>query len=73
MNIGTECGIIEQNIHHNLNWTYEFKVLRITIMADLKQLYELNLPFMLQQVQNIIQIWRRRNLTILGKVCVIKS
>ena len=57
-----------------LTWkTNSFRYLGINFSLNVKALYELNFIPKLTQIQQIINCWRSRNLSLIGKITVIKS
>ena len=53
--------------------TTGFKLLGITFDVDLDKMIGINYMDKIAQIQNSIKMWRRRFLTPLGKITVIKS
>ena len=61
-----------KNIH--LEWTDEpFSLLGIKFSTNLKDIAELNFTDRLNDIQNSILMWNKRNLTVLGKITVVKT
>ena len=57
-----------------LTWkTNSFRYLGINFSLNVKALYELNFIPKLTQIQQIINCWRSRNVSLIGKITVIKS
>jgi len=57
-----------------LNWTKgEFTVLGIVFNTHLHNLTEINLKEKIQTIKNLLEQWKRRNLTLMGKITVIKA
>ena len=57
-----------------LSWgTTRFKLLGITFDVDLDKMIGINYMDKIAQIKNSIKMWRRRFLTPLGKITVIKS
>ena len=57
-----------------LSWgKTEFKLLGITFHIDLDKIQRMNYTEKIHKIKSIITLWKRRNLTPLGKVTVIKS
>jgi len=50
-----------------------FKYLGVQFSLNVKSLFELNFVPKLNQIQQILNCWRSRNLSVIGKVTVIKS
>ena len=58
----------------NLIWTNKFTSLGINYdVNDLDNITELNIEPKLSEIDTLIKIWRNRNLTLVGKVVLIKS
>ena len=57
-----------------LSWTNgNFKVLGVTLNANLSNLIEINFRDKIKECKELLNIWRQRNLTIIGKITIIKS
>ena len=57
-----------------LKWrTNSFKTLGMNFSLNINSLYELNFILKLHQIEQTLNCWRHRNLSLLGKVTVIKS
>ena len=57
-----------------IKWSHEpIKVLGIYIGTDLKQVVENNFGFRIKKLKQHINIWKRRNLSLVGKVLILKS
>ena len=57
-----------------LNWnTYSFKLLGIYFHIDLEKMIEINFRDKIDKIKNCILQWKKRQLTPLGKITVIKS
>ena len=57
-----------------LNWgTSSFKLLGIIFHVDLEKMLDLNFNEKIEKIKNSIQCWKRRKLTILGRITVVKS
>ena len=57
-----------------LTWkTNSFRYLGVNFSLNVKALYELNFIPKLTQIQQIMNCWRSRNLSLIGKITVIKS
>lgn len=57
-----------------LSWgTTQFKLLGIIFNVDLDKILKINYTDKMEQIKNSIKLWRRRFLTPLGKITVIKS
>ena len=60
--------------NYNLDWNQDpFKVLGITFTADLSNMSELNYDGISKEIKNNFKIWARRQLTLFGKIAVIKT
>ena len=58
----------------NLEWTnIPFSVLGITLSTNLQEIPELNYDDRLTDMRKVILHWKRRNLTVLGKITVVKT
>ena len=51
----------------------KFKTLGVHISLNLNAIFDLNFKGKLKQIEQILNCWRARNLTLLGKICVVKS
>ena len=59
---------------NGLKWNkLTFKTLGINFSLNTKQLYHLNHKVKLKSIESILNCWRARNLSLVGKVCVIKT
>jgi len=57
-----------------LQWNSDkFKTLGINFSLNIDALYNLNYKVKLEQIEQTLNCWRARNLSLLGKICVIKS
>ena len=57
-----------------LKWNKStFKTLGIHFSLNTKQLYDLNHMIKLKSIENTLNCWRARNLSLVGKICVIKT
>ena len=57
-----------------LNWKADkFKTLGVTFSLRTDLLFELNYKDKLKQIEGTLNCWRARNLSFIGKVCVIKT
>ena len=57
-----------------LKWkSNSFKALGINFSLNINYLYELNFISKLAKIEQTLNCWRHRNLSLLGKVAVIKS
>ena len=57
----------------NIKWVSEIKILGIYFKADISNITEINLARKLPALENEIAKWKRRHITPLGKITVIKS
>ena len=58
----------------NLKWTNNPSVLLgITLSPDLKSVISKNYEVVITKIQNIIKLWQTRQLTLLGRITVIKT
>jgi hypothetical protein len=73
--IGAKIGSTKFPYQDNgLKWnTEKFKCLGINFSLNLKSLYDLNYKVKLEHIQQTLNCWRARNLSLMGKICVIKS
>ena len=57
-----------------LSWnTSTFKTLGIVFHLDTKYMFDLNYKVKLKQIEQTLNCWRARNLSLVGKICVIKT
>ena len=62
------------NIDFNLEWNAtEFKLLGIMFSVDLHKIPNLNFEPLLGKVKSILSTWKKRHLTPLGKITVLKT
>ena len=60
--------------NQGLTWKdMKFKTLGVHISLNLNAIFDLNFKGKLKQIEQILNCWRARNLTLLGKICVVKS
>ena len=62
--------------HRNLSWgkTYaSFKLLGINFDVDLDKIVNINYNERILQIKKLIKIWSKRNLTVIGKITVVKT
>ena len=50
-----------------------FNVLGITFKKDVRDIGDLNFKDIFRKVKNLLRIWRRRNLNLMGRITIIKS
>nr|XP_039263093.1 uncharacterized protein LOC120339092 [Styela clava] len=72
MQIGKPINI-DYIANFGLKLTSSLKLLGVNIPVDLSKLFDVNFPQIINKAKNIIQVWKMRNLTLLGKVCIIKT
>ena len=59
---------------HKLEWgTDKFNLLGVHFSVDMHEITDLNYSAILEQTKKIIQSWKRRSLTPVGKITVIKT
>ena len=57
-----------------LSWnTLTSKTLGIVFYLDTEYMFDLNYKVRLKQIEQTLNCWRARNLSIVGKICVIKT
>ena len=57
-----------------LSWkTNQFKTLGINFSLNFNSMFDLNYKVKLKQIEGTLNCWRSRNLSIIGKICVVKS
>ena len=57
-----------------LSWCdSKFKCLGIVFSLNTNAMFDLNYRIKLKQIEVILNIWRARNLSLIDKICVIKS
>ena len=67
------CQDVPYNIQ-GISWkTSNFKCLGVNFSLDLRLLYCLNYKERLKKIEQTINCWRMRNLSLIGKICVIKT
>ena len=52
---------------------YHFKALGINFLINTKAMFDLNYKVKLKQIEGTLNCWRSRNLSLVGKICVIKT
>ena len=57
----------------NLKWVKKFKLLGINFSVDLKEIIDLNYGEKILEIEKLFNLYRRFNLSIVGKVTVIKT
>ena len=51
----------------------QFKTLGINFSINTGSMYNLNYRIKLNQIESLLNCWRARNLSLVGKICVIKT
>lgn len=58
----------------NLDWDADnFIILGINFSTDVNELWNLNFPKKFEAINHLLLNWKKRKLTLMGKICVIKS
>ena len=75
IHIGSSKSSKDKPFEENgLTWKIKsFKALGVTFSLETKCLYELNFPMKLRKVEQVMNCWRQRNLSLIGKITVVKS
>ena len=61
-------------LSHGISWkTSQFKTVGIILSVNVNSLFDLNYKIRLKQIEQTINCWRMRNLSLIGKICVIKT
>ena len=63
----------EMNANFEFKWTTQLKVLGVSFSNDDSQTYDENFESKLRSIQAIMCSWRRRYLTVRGRIVVVKS
>ena len=73
--IGSKRGCLDfPAIGEGISWkTNHFKTLGITLSLNINSIFDLNYKVRLKQIEQTINCWRMRNLSLIGKICVIKT
>ena len=73
--IGSKKGSQSYPFSNNgLRWNNStFKTLGVHFSLNTNRLYELNHRIKLKSIENTLNCWRARNLSLAGKICVIKT
>ena len=59
---------------NGLTWKNDtFKTLGITFSLVVNRLFDLNYKPKLKNIDNTLNCWRARNLSLVGKICVVKT
>ena len=56
----------------NLKWVTSFKLLGINFLLDLDNMIQSNYQPVINKIENIISIYKARNLSLIGKIAVLK-
>ena len=57
----------------NMTWSNKFNLLGITFCTDLRQMVSENYNSKIQSIKSILNSYKKRNISILGKVTVLKT
>ena len=57
----------------NLNWVTQFVLLGITFHLDLNKMININYEKGISDIENILNVYRKFKLSVLGKVNMIKT
>ena len=58
----------------SLDWDVtEFTILGVNFVVEIERIWHVNMDKKIQEIQRLLTRWKRRDLTILGKITVIKS
>ncbi len=62
-------------INKHLNWVKDgkFSALGIQFSTELSEMCDINYNVVIESVTNLIHYWSKRNLTVLGRITVVKS
>ncbi len=73
--IGSKKGDVSKPFENKgIRWLNDkFKCLGVDISLNLDKLFKLNMLPKLDKIDRLIQIWHSRNLTLIGRITVIKS
>ena len=66
-------GDEEMNTEFNFRWTSRLKVLGVSFSNDDSETYDENFESKLRGIQAIMRSWRKRYLTVRGRIVVVKS
>ena len=66
-------GDEEMNADFNFRWTTRLKVLGISFSNDDSETYDENFESKLRNIQTIICCWKKRYLTVRGRIVLVKS
>lgn len=57
-----------------LDWVQNtFKVLGIVFFADVSNIWNFNYQSKMDELKRLLSVWKRRKLTLYGRICVVKS
>ncbi len=59
--------------HVKLKWVTDFKLLGIKFSIDLGKMEAINFNCKLAEIENLLNMYQRRKISIIGKVAIIKS
>ena len=73
--IGSKKGCVERpHVLRGISWkTSQFKCLGVSFSLNVKLIFDLNYREKFKRMKQSINCWRMRNLSLIGKVCVIKT
>ena len=73
--IGSKRGCQETPLaEKGISWkTSQFKPFGINFSLNVNSIFDLNYKEKLKRIEQTINCWRMRNLSLIGKICVIKS
>lgn len=71
MPIGTSSVV--QQMQHEVNFVEELTVLGIKINKNIVNIADYNLELKIPSVKKELEQWQRRNLSPIGKICIIKA
>ena len=61
-------------INRGITWkANQFKCLGVNLSLNVSSIFDLNYKIKLKRIKQTINCWRLRNLSLIGKVCVIKT
>ena len=60
--------------NYNLDWTNgHFKILGVTFTTEVFDIWDVNVPTIINKVESLLKQWSKRKLTLFGRITVIKS
>ena len=73
--IGSKRGCLDfPACGEGISWkTNHSKTLGISLSLNINSIFDLNYKVKLKQIEQTINCWRMRNLSLIGKICVIKT